>query len=408
MADKIRVLYVDDEATLLEVGKTFLERDGAFSVDTAISPGAARAILAQEAYDAIVSDYQMPEEDGISFLRSVRSRPAYTPFILFTGKGREEVVIQAIESGADFYLQKGGDTLTQFAELAHKIRQAVAKHQEALRRKDAETALRESEARFSQLFRNSPVGISLVDAADNTFVDVNETFQRTFGYTREEIIGRSVDPRMFVNPRVFPYILAELQVSGRVSGKEIPFRDKNGDIRTCFFSLTKIAMGKKTYYLSSAMDISERKAMEAQLRENQCLLAEAMDLAQLASWERDSRTGIFTFNDRFYALCGTTAEKEGGYQMDGETYFREFVHPEDLATVLEDIRRASVSSSQTYAFFTEHRLIRRDRAVRTIVVRVRVEMDSDGTVIRTHGVNQDITERCEAGFSRSPAGAYRR
>jgi DNA-binding NarL/FixJ family response regulator len=47
------------------------------------------------------------------------------PFIIFTGKGREEVVIEALNSGADFYIQKGGDPKAQFAELAHKIRQAV-------------------------------------------------------------------------------------------------------------------------------------------------------------------------------------------------------------------------------------------------------------------------------------------
>ena len=49
------------------------------------------------------------------------------PFILFTGRGREEVVIEAINNGVDFYLQKGGDPKAQFAELGHKIKKAVNK-----------------------------------------------------------------------------------------------------------------------------------------------------------------------------------------------------------------------------------------------------------------------------------------
>jgi PAS domain S-box-containing protein len=76
-------------------------------------------------YDVIVSDYMMPEMDGIEFLSIIRKKYPYLPFIIFTGRGREEVVIKAFEKGADFYLQKGGALKPQFAELEHKILAAV-------------------------------------------------------------------------------------------------------------------------------------------------------------------------------------------------------------------------------------------------------------------------------------------
>ncbi len=119
MAAEIRVLYVDDEPDLLTIGKLFLEESGDFTITTAPNAAEALMLLEQEKFDAIVSDYQMPEMDGIQFLVEVRTRFGPTPFILFTGRGREEVVIQAINSGADFYLQKGGDPGAQFAELSH-------------------------------------------------------------------------------------------------------------------------------------------------------------------------------------------------------------------------------------------------------------------------------------------------
>jgi PAS domain S-box-containing protein len=75
--------------------------------------------------EAIVSDYQMPGMNGIEFLKQVRGTNKTIPFILFTGKGREEVAIEAFESGADYYLQKGGAPRPQFAELMLKIRTAV-------------------------------------------------------------------------------------------------------------------------------------------------------------------------------------------------------------------------------------------------------------------------------------------
>ncbi len=101
------VLYVDDEPMLLELAKIFLEQTGDFRVDTLTSAPAALDILTRTSYDCIISDYQMPVMDGIVFLKTVRSRGNALPFIIFTGKGREEVVIEALNSGADFYLQKG-------------------------------------------------------------------------------------------------------------------------------------------------------------------------------------------------------------------------------------------------------------------------------------------------------------
>jgi len=117
----ISILYVDDEATLLEVTKIYLEQTREFSVDTAESAAVALSKLKTTNYDAVVSDYQMPVMDGIEFLKVLRKEYPKLPFIIFTGKGREEVVIQAFESGADFYLQKGGAPKPQFAELARKI-----------------------------------------------------------------------------------------------------------------------------------------------------------------------------------------------------------------------------------------------------------------------------------------------
>ena len=127
MVSLYRILYIDDEPGLLEIGKLFLEQSGQFSIDIVESASGALTLLNSGNYDAIISDYQMPEMDGIELLKNVRASGNTTPFILFTGRGREEIVIEAINNGADFYLQKGGDPRSQFAELEHKIRQAVQK-----------------------------------------------------------------------------------------------------------------------------------------------------------------------------------------------------------------------------------------------------------------------------------------
>jgi len=123
----IQVLYVDDEPDLLLVGKLFLERLGDFQVSTVTGAREAIRYLDQNPVDVIISDYQMPGMDGLSFLRALKEDGNNIPFILFTGRGREEVVITALNYGADFYLQKGGEPQAQFAELANHIRQTVAR-----------------------------------------------------------------------------------------------------------------------------------------------------------------------------------------------------------------------------------------------------------------------------------------
>ncbi|MFA5268884.1 MAG: PAS domain S-box protein [Methanoregula sp.] len=393
MHDRIRILYVDDEANLLSLGKDFLEKGGEFSIDTAASAGEARALMTSGNYDAIISDYQMPGEDGITFLKSVRGSYTDIPFILFTGRGREEVVIEAINNGVDFYIQKGGDARAQFAELAHKIRHAVTRHKDAARRKIAEDALRESEAKFSRLFQSSPAILALIDITNNSFVDVNDAFVRSSGYLREDVIGRSPESLgIYVDAGTQELILAELRNGSEVSAREIPFRRKDGKVRTCLYSVVMITMGGRPYTLSSVEDITRRKAMETELRENKDLLEKALDLAHMANWERDGQTGIFTFNDRFYSLYGTTAEREGGYRKPFDVYIQEFVHPEDRARVLEEVRKVR-RDSHTYTLFIEHRIVRRDGAVRVISVRTKGDYDAEGKIVKIHGVNQDITDQ---------------
>ena len=121
----ISVLYVDDEAVLLGIGKVYLERTGQFQVETLESALTALDVMKTRSYDVIISDYQMPGMDGIAFLKAVRASWPALPFIIFTGRGREEVVIEALNAGADHYLQKGGEPKSLFAELAHTLMRSV-------------------------------------------------------------------------------------------------------------------------------------------------------------------------------------------------------------------------------------------------------------------------------------------
>jgi PAS domain S-box-containing protein len=140
----ISILLVDDEPALLDVAQIFLEKGGTMKVTLSESGYNALQVLKSGNFDIIVSDYEMPGMNGIDLLKAVKSGNPDIPFIIFTGRGREHVAIEALNYGASFYLQKGGDPKSQFAELKNMIDQAV-------NRKKAEEEVKLNESRLSAI-----------------------------------------------------------------------------------------------------------------------------------------------------------------------------------------------------------------------------------------------------------------
>ncbi|MGD9490142.1 MAG: tetratricopeptide repeat protein [Methanoregulaceae archaeon] len=178
----ISVLFVDDEPALLEITRLFLERSGEMKVDTCRSALEAMERLKSNTYDVIVSDYEMPMMDGIVFLKILRAEGDNTPFIIFTGKGREHVAKEALNNRADFYLQKGSDPKSQFAELDGMIRQG-------LQRKIAEESLHSADRRMVDIINHLPDATFAIDS-EGTVVSWNRAMEEFTGIRAGQMIGK--------------------------------------------------------------------------------------------------------------------------------------------------------------------------------------------------------------------------
>jgi len=178
---EISVLYVDDEEHLRDLAEIFLAK---FQDIRCISvPSVTRALemLGADVYDVVVTDYQMPELDGLDLLREISARNMDIPVILFTGRGREEVAIEAFNLGATFYVQKGTPVMVQFQELIHKIRIAVDR--DRTRKK-----LIESEQRFRSFFTHTLLGSAILDA-DTRILEINDFACSMLGLDRDALTG---------------------------------------------------------------------------------------------------------------------------------------------------------------------------------------------------------------------------
>jgi len=335
-AKTISLLLVDDEPALLDLAKAFLERTPGISVTTRESAHDALASLDRTAFDAIVSDYQMPKMDGIAFLKTVRTRTHTMPFILFTGKGREDVVIDALNSGADYYVQKGCDTRSQFAELAHKIRRAVEQRR-------VESALAQKQAVLQAILAASPYGVAFT--SNRMLQWVNTSFARMLGYKCQDLTGKKLldlyenaelyelmgkritdDLKAAGNSRIITRFrhaggffidaeihIAPLKAGGRHFGHVILMADISGKVAAAggitppaglpHLELAPVIeverTGKIRYYNEAAIDAMARYGTNGSLEEffpkDLPEILALMDRDMVESVDREIRVGITTF-----------------------------------------------------------------------------------------------------------------
>ncbi|PKG33229.1 PAS domain S-box protein [Methanoregula sp.] len=281
--NSISVLYIDDDPSLLEIGKAFLELSGQFTVATTEHPLSVMDLLKKQEYDCIISDYQMPILDGIGLLQQIRARYTELPFILFTGKGREDVVIQAFDAGADYYVQKGRDVQSQFRELSHKIRLAVEKRY-------ADRALRESEERYRNVVQDQNEFICRF-RPDGTYIFANNAFCRTFGVAEDVVINRRFTPLMPAeDARAIRDHLASLSRESPQGTIEHRIHLPDGTVRwhqwidRAIFSES----GALVEFQSVGRDITEQKIAEMNLHKTHDELVNAFE--QLTATEEELRT----------------------------------------------------------------------------------------------------------------------
>ncbi len=318
----IRVLLVDDDRDLLTIASKFLDKeDPTFEIVIASSAEKALELSKSEPFDVIVCDHEMPQGmSGLEFLEVVRKRDLDIPFIVFTGRGREEVVIKALNLGANSYIIKGGEPKSLYTELAYAIRTEV-KHRRA------QLALEESDSRFRAAFENAAIGMAIV-SVDLEIIQVNDALCNILGYEELELLSHNLED--FIHPEDLGKApeMALSQLRGEASGPtyEWRFLTKGDDVvwtRTTS-SLTYDAKGTPLYFIAQVQDITEAKTTTKALLDSEMRFRGAF---------HDASTGmaLISFRDNIVdcnkALCNMLGySREELIQMT----LQEITHPEDV------------------------------------------------------------------------------
>lgn len=197
--DPIRVLLVDDEPAQMEMARVSLTYvDPHLEITEAETPGAALSIIEGGEFDCVVSDYQMPGMDGIRFCAEVRKRNS-VPFIIYTGRGSEEVAAAAFSAGVDDYVRKEKE-LGHYQVLAKRIRHAV----ERMRTGES---LRVMEQRDRELLASIGDGFFALDH-NYRYTYANNAAANKLGFKPADLIGRNIwetFPKLLGTPEEIGY-----------------------------------------------------------------------------------------------------------------------------------------------------------------------------------------------------------
>jgi PAS domain S-box-containing protein len=379
----IHVLHVDDDPSLQEITKLMLlDLDNSFKIDCACCVDEALKKLAVGNYDVVVSDYEMPQKDGLQFLKELREQKNDIPFILFTGKGREEVAIQALNLGADAYHNKQGNPETVYGELAHSIK-FVVDH------KKTKQELVQSELKFRTLADSSVNWLYWLEK-DGSLVYVSPSCEKITGYKPEELIK---------NPSLLMQIIDsedkevttphfETIPTEGLYEHDFQIKTKDGERKWISHICNPVfdEKGKLHGRRVVNIDITERKKNEEAL----ILAIKRFEFAQHAAnagvWDWDVKTSEIKWTKKMFELFGFDPKKTAASFAAWESV----LYPQDKEKAKANIMKAL----KEHSFLdNEYRIVLPNSEIRWINSFGEGEYDAQGNPLTMSGICIDITQR---------------
>ncbi|MDZ5810614.1 PAS domain-containing protein [Halorubrum sp. AD140] len=383
--ETIRVLHVEDDSDLAELTATFLRReDDRFSVVTSTNASDGLARLADGSFDCVISDYDMSGRNGVEFLETVRDADPDLPFILFTGKGSEEVASEAISAGVTDYLQKEAG-VDQYAVLANRVTNAVEHYQ-------SRRMVERSEAHLREIVDSLPHPLYVVDET-GTLLLANETQAAFHDRSVDALEGTHVtdvlDELSAERLREAIAAVVETGTAKRISALEI--RDADGErhvfeARLLPYDLENVDTRS---VLGVAVDVTDRRRRECELERTRERMQLALEQTDSVIFEIDCSTDEVVR----YGAYRDFFDLEPNDTPTWTEHLAKAVHPDDRDEFTRFYRR--LTSGERDRGELEYRTDPEMGAVSWIRDTAFIESGSESGDRQVLGIARDVTERKE-------------
>ncbi|MGE5390358.1 MAG: PAS domain S-box protein [Deltaproteobacteria bacterium] len=246
--------------------------------------------------------------------------------------------------------------------------------------------LDEANARFYRAFTTNPAIMMITSVKEGRFIDVNDAFLNTLGFSREEVIGRTTVEIGLMTAETQRFIYDEFKSKGFIREREISVFTRNGCERRVIQAVDDLEVNEHHLILSVMIDITDRKQVEDKLREAQERYSSALECSGNGVWDWDALHDKVVFSKEWKDMLGYTEDEIG----DGLDEWISRVHPDDLEATRTELQNHLDGLTPVYE--SEHRLRTRDGTYKWILDRGKViERDAAGKPLRAIGTHTDIT-----------------
>lgn len=269
-----------------------------------------------------------------------------------------------------------------FDELGQEIVMVMAV--DVTERKQAETALQESQQKFSILFDKAPFAAALSKMPEGQLININEEFERMFGFSRQEAIGKTA-LELGVNPDETERanLLALIREHGSARNIEARLYTRAGERRVFLLNVDIVRLGEEEYALQTAQDITESKRAEQSLRESEQRFHSLADSMPQLVWTALPNGTVDYYNQRYREYSEIRQVRGAAWEWSP------VLHPDDVDTTIQAWEHA-VATGESYQ--TEHRVRIADGSYRWHLSRGIPALDENGRVVRWFGTATDIHE----------------
>lgn len=272
--------------------------------------------------------------------------------------------------------------LTNFLDDPH-VRGIVNNYREITESVRAETALRESEDKFKRAFRSNPNAMSITTLAEGRFLDVNDVFLRTSGYTREDLIGRVSLETSWVEKEDRTRMLRCLSEQGYVEAMETSFRGKTGAVLIVSLSAVVVEIGGVQCVLTTSQDITGRKRAAEKLRRSEEQYRSLVELAPYGIYRATRDGRILMVNSALVKMLGyDTPEEVLRLNLETDVY----EDRSERARLLQKVEAGPASPIETT-------WKRRDGSIISVRLAARLIYDSRSRVLQTEVFVENVTEQ---------------
>jgi two-component system cell cycle sensor histidine kinase/response regulator CckA len=276
----LRVLMIEDCATDAKLVAGALRQTGrTLALERVETAEAMRAALERE-WDIVVSDWSMPKFSAPAALRILKEMRIDIPFIIVSGTIGEEAAVEAMRAGAHDFLLKD-----KLARLAPAVERELRECIDRAARRQAEGALRESEARFGRLAESGIIGIVTADVHGN-ILDANDAYTKMVGYSREDLVQGALRWADLTAPELRHLTLQfieKLQSTGIAAPFETESLRKDGTRIPILVGAAMLAYPK---FIAFAADLTERRrAEDGRIRAEKALYESERQLRQAQKME---------------------------------------------------------------------------------------------------------------------------